>query len=51
MNINEANVLSVLKKLITNGELVTDLDKIVLTDELVRFKSKDGDSIERCINA
>lgn len=52
LNINEAIILSVLKKLITNGKLVTDLDKkILLTDELIRFKFKDGDSIGRCINS
>lgn len=52
LNINEANILSVLKKLIVNGKLVTDLDKkILLTDELIRFEFKDGGSIGSCIIA
>lgn len=52
LNIGEELVLAVFKKLIIERILNTDLNKkIRLSDELERFKLKDGEYFERCINS
>lgn len=50
LNISEEIVLSEFKKLIIKGSLITDLrEKILLSDEIIRFNFKDGGYFERCI--
>ncbi|MBN1062512.1 hypothetical protein FDB37_05470 [Clostridium botulinum] len=50
--INEAILLTILKRMIINEKLITDLNmKILLEDKLIRYKVAEGSEIiGRCIN-